>query len=69
MLDLPEELTHDLLECPDAEIHGVGETAVPPIPAAIGNAVARATAARLVELPLTPERVLAALRSQREGAS
>ncbi len=69
MLDLPEELTHDLLECPGAEIHGVGETAVPPIPAAIGNAVARATGARLVELPLTPERVLAALRSQREGAS
>ncbi len=63
--DLPGELTHELLECPGAEVHGVGETALPPVPAAIGNAVARAIGARLTELPLTPERVLRALRAAR----
>jgi len=65
-LDLPLELTHDLLERPGAEIHGVGETALPPVPAAIGNAVARALGVRLTELPLTPERVLRALRRREE---
>ncbi|MCS7256387.1 MAG: xanthine dehydrogenase family protein molybdopterin-binding subunit [Thermomicrobium sp.] len=65
-LDLPAQLSHDLLEYPGAEVHGVGETALPPVPAAIGNAVARATGARLTELPLTPERVLRAIRGTSE---
>ncbi|MDW8060350.1 MAG: xanthine dehydrogenase family protein molybdopterin-binding subunit [Thermomicrobium sp.] len=65
-LDLPLQLSHDLLECPGAEVHGVGETALPPVPAAIGNAVARAIAARVTELPLTPERVLRASIARRE---
>ncbi len=68
-LDLPAQLSHDLLERPGAEIHGVGETALPPVPAAIGNAVARAIGAPVVELPLTPEHVLLAIRSRREGAA
>ncbi|MCS7293809.1 MAG: molybdopterin-dependent oxidoreductase, partial [Dehalococcoidia bacterium] len=68
-LDLPVELSHDLLEHPGAEVHGVGETALPPVPAAIGNAVARATGARLTELPLTPERVLRGLCAVRQEES
>jgi CO/xanthine dehydrogenase Mo-binding subunit len=68
-LDLPATLSHDLLECPGAEVHGLGETALPPVPAAIGNAVARAIGACLTQLPLTPERVLRALRATRQEAS
>jgi CO/xanthine dehydrogenase Mo-binding subunit len=42
---------------------GVGEMAIVGIAAAIANAVKQATGRRLSELPLTPERVLAALES------
>jgi CO/xanthine dehydrogenase Mo-binding subunit len=57
--DLPR-LTHDLIERDGAEVHGLGETALPPVPAAIGNALA-SLGAQVTELPMTPERVLAAL--------
>jgi CO/xanthine dehydrogenase Mo-binding subunit len=57
--DLPGRLTHDLLEREGAEVHGLGETALPPVPAAIGNAVG-SLGIPVTELPLTPERVLAA---------
>jgi CO/xanthine dehydrogenase Mo-binding subunit len=40
---------------------GVGEATGGPTAAAIGNAVARALGARLRDLPLTRERVMAAL--------
>ena len=63
-LDLPAALSHDLLERPGADIHGVGETALPPIPAAVGNAVARAIGVRIHDLPLTPERVLRAIAAR-----
>ena len=53
-------LTHELLERDSAEVHGLGETALPPVPAAIGNALA-SRGAHLTELPMTPERVLEAL--------
>ncbi|HSS73792.1 MAG TPA: xanthine dehydrogenase family protein molybdopterin-binding subunit [Gaiellaceae bacterium] len=57
--DLPGRLTQELLEREGAEVHGLGETALPPVPAAIGNAVA-SLGIQVTELPLTPERVLAA---------
>ena len=57
--DLPGRLTQELLEREGAEVHGLGETALPPVPAAIGNAVG-SLGIPVAELPLTPERVLAA---------
>jgi len=41
---------------------GVGEPPIIPVPAAVANAVADATGARVAELPLTPERVARALK-------
>ena len=42
---------------------GIGEAPVVGAPAAVANAVAAATGTRLYELPMTPPRVWAALRS------
>ena len=56
--DMPARLTHELIERDGAEIHGLGETALPPVPPAIGNAVA-SLGVHVTELPMTPERVLA----------
>jgi nicotinate dehydrogenase subunit B len=50
-----------LLNRPDEEATGAGETAITVIAAAIGNAVFDATGARLRQIPFTPERVKAAL--------
>ncbi|MBI4492054.1 MAG: xanthine dehydrogenase family protein [Chloroflexi bacterium] len=64
--DVPHELTTYVLESAHTkEVHGIGETAVPPIRPAIGNAVNRALGTRIFDLPLTPERVLRALQEQR----
>ena len=57
--DLPR-LTHSLIEREDAAVHGLGETALPPVPAAIGNAL-QTLGARMRALPMTFPRVLAAL--------
>lgn len=59
--DLPRDMQISLLEGTDGEIHGLGETALPPIAPAIANAVADATGVRVPDLPLTAERVLAGL--------
>jgi CO/xanthine dehydrogenase Mo-binding subunit len=57
--DLPR-ITHDLIEREDGEVNGLGETALPPIPAAIGNAL-YASGIHQTALPMTAERVLAAI--------
>ena len=67
--DLPPSLDSSLLADPSgqAEPHGLGEGTTAPVPAAIGNAVFDAIGVRIRELPITPERVLRALR-ERDGA-
>ncbi|HEX2765392.1 MAG TPA: xanthine dehydrogenase family protein molybdopterin-binding subunit [Candidatus Limnocylindria bacterium] len=61
--DLPREVDINVLEyLPADEIHGIGETSLPPVMPAIGNAVARATGVRIVDLPITPEKILRGLR-------
>lgn len=71
MADLPDELHTVLVENGDGlgpfGAKGMGEGGLIPVGPAIGNAVARLTGARLVDLPLTPERVWRALRKRRSG--
>jgi CO/xanthine dehydrogenase Mo-binding subunit len=63
--DLPAELNADVLEHLEAnDIHGIGETSLPPVMPAIGNAVYRATGVRITDLPITPEKVLRGLRAR-----
>jgi CO/xanthine dehydrogenase Mo-binding subunit len=53
-----------LINQPDEEACGSGETSITVVAAAIGNAVFDATGVRLREVPFTPERVKAALGSR-----
>jgi CO/xanthine dehydrogenase Mo-binding subunit len=46
------------------EIHGVGETSLPAVMPAIGNAIFRATGVPIDELPITPEKILRGLRER-----
>lgn len=68
--DMPGQLDLNVLEHPERnEIHGIGETSLPPVMPAIANAVYRATGVRITDLPVTPEKVLRGLHArQREGA-
>ncbi len=65
LADMPERLSHDLVQQPGADVHGLGETAVPPVPAAIANALG-SLGIDVTELPMTPERVLDAI-DRRDG--
>ncbi len=68
-LDVPPELTETILETPGTiDVHGLGETGLPTVAPAVANAVSRALGVRVVDLPLTPERVLRAIR-ERDAAS
>ena len=64
--DLPAALDVILVETPHRDgpfgAKGVGEVAVTPVAAAIASAVRAAIGVPIRELPLTPERVLRALR-------
>ena len=53
-----------LINKPDEEACGSGETAITVVAAAIGNAIFDATGARVREVPFTPERVKAAIDSR-----
>jgi len=53
-----------LVNRPDEEATGAGETSITVIAAALGNAIFDATGARLRQSPFTPERVKAALASR-----
>ncbi|MFO7297139.1 MAG: xanthine dehydrogenase family protein molybdopterin-binding subunit [Pseudomonadota bacterium] len=43
-------------------VRGVGEVPIVPVAAAVANAIARATGVRIWQMPMTPERVLRALK-------
>jgi CO/xanthine dehydrogenase Mo-binding subunit len=66
--DMPHQFTVHLL-VPDGatEVHGIGETALPPVRPSIGNAISRAIGVRLFDLPLTPEKILRALEERAAG--
>jgi len=65
MEDMPREISLGILEHLEAnDIHGIGETSLPPAMPAIGNAVFRATGVRITDLPITPEKVLRGLRAR-----
>jgi len=60
-------------EVPEIEVHivkskekigGIGEPGIPPTAPAVANAVFNATGARIRRIPLTPQRVLAAIKSK-----
>ena len=67
--DLPTIFESELVENRDGPgpygAKGMGESGIVSIAPAIGNAIARATGARIRELPLTPERVWRALQNAR----
>ena len=60
--DIPWRTTSSALEHGSEELHGIGETLLPPVMAAIGNAVYNAVGARICDLPLTAEKILRALQ-------
>ena len=62
--DMPQDIGLNVLEnLPANEIHGIGESSLPPVMAAVANAVYRATGVRIRDLPITPEKVLRGLRA------
>jgi CO/xanthine dehydrogenase Mo-binding subunit len=61
--DLPK-IEAVLLNRPDEEASGAGETSITLVAAALGNAIFDATGARLRQIPFTPERVRAALAAR-----
>jgi len=63
---VPLQLTHDLLEHDGAEVHGLGETALPPVPPSVGNALA-SLGLHVTDLPISAEGVLEAV-DRRAGA-
>ena len=60
MDDMPDSLSHELVEREGGEVQGLGETALPPVPPAIGNALC-SLGIHVTELPISPERVLDAV--------
>ena len=53
----------ELMDNPEAQVSGCGEPPVINMGAVVANAIFDAVGVRLVRLPMTPERVLAALKS------
>ena len=59
--ELPEVLEVEIMDAGDNPSLGVGECTMGPVAGAVGNALREALGVRLTDMPLTPERVLAAL--------
>jgi len=62
-MEVPE-VKSVLINRPEVEANGAGETAITVVAAAIGNAIFDATGARLRQIPFTPARVKAALTAR-----
>ncbi len=60
---VPESMDVQVIDRPGQPFLGTGEAAQGPAAASIANAVANASGARIRELPLTPERVKAAINA------
>jgi CO/xanthine dehydrogenase Mo-binding subunit len=60
--DLPRAIDVHVMDRPGEPFLGAGEAAQGPASAALANALADATGARLRDMPLTPEKVKAAIR-------
>ncbi len=67
-LDVPPELHTVSLETEGAEFHGIGEMTLPSVAPAIANAIYDALGVRIYALPLTPERVLRAIRDRKDAS-
>ena len=71
-LDMPYEVYPIVLECADPQgpfgARGVAEMPLIPFAGAVAAAVHAATGAWVTQLPMTPERVLAAIQATRERA-
>jgi len=61
VMEVPESIEIDMINRPDLPPGGAGEPSLVSVPGAIANAVFDATGVRIRRLPLTPERVKAAL--------
>jgi CO/xanthine dehydrogenase Mo-binding subunit len=60
--DVPS-FTAEILERPGADVHGLGETALPLVPAAVGNAL-RSLGLAQERMPVSPEAVLGAVEAR-----
>ena len=72
MLDHPGEFQSLLVETPHPDgpcgAKGMGEAALPPMAPAIGNAIANAlNGARVRDLPVKPDKIVAALNRSKEN--
>jgi CO/xanthine dehydrogenase Mo-binding subunit len=65
--DMPN-ITYDLIEQEGADIHGLGETALPPVPPAIGNAL-YSLGIHVTQLPMSAEVVLQAIDQRQSDAT
>ncbi len=63
--DVPVDLTSVCLESDEGELHGIGEMTLPPAAPAIANAIEDAVGVRIKDLPITPEKVLRALKEKK----
>jgi xanthine dehydrogenase YagR molybdenum-binding subunit len=66
--DVPE-IDITLMDQPERGVIGIGEPPTISTAAAIANAVANAIGARVRSLPLTPDKVLAAIDAEKSGGT
>ena len=68
MSDVPQ-IDITLVDQPDRGVVGIGEPPIISTAAAVANAIANAAGVRVRSLPLTPDRVLAALEQEKAGGT